>query len=883
MELGTIVVLGLALVLIAFTLFHMSKEKNRQTNNSSAEQSETNRGINRRSKSLPLYRRICRALKYILSSRLLYAAEVMTEYQLDSSEMEIRFYVPRKLIYLDISLPKSINPAVQHVKFFAETKCHSEVYAIEYRDAGEHVKIRVSPYEIELLDRIILGFNKINEHFDFEGHVYVVDEEYPDWIIAEQAISLHNSGKPDEALKKYLEYCNFCSRNPYILNVISKLYDELGNPEKGQRYALRTAVNGLDESGIDYYRSIADATWSSGTEQIENLQKDCLNWPLEKHHGIVILEKEQNFHLGLDGHYLKKCHEILEIRRPVAARMLTRLDFDFSRQKERLIYTNCRIISADNKIQKLPLEQFVVGDSTERNIYITIEDEKTGSWILPDLSAGDIIEWSYHFLCTESYPLDNDKPHFMVVTNLNHTSYPTFNSIVTFRAPVDWPLKFSFVNEPSNLSKSESIKDDYRVTSITLKEYIPIRNTGFYYENYFRNPTVACSTVGHQWGSVAKAILKRNIGDTNLDDGLPSPLAEMLGDCRTSGEALQKAFYWIRDKLKYASVGSALEYIGKPGRARAIIKSGIADCKDKSYLLYQVCKNLGLKAEFVAISSKYGMIFTDLPSDQFDHVFLRVLLDDKWCYLDAAGRYAVFDSAPPIYQGLKILVIGDEGSIESVEVDSSGKNSISITEYFDKIDADWLSGTFHLLAEGNTARLIDENWKWLSLQADNQSQSAQTALRNFLPTIMLISYDRISHTSYSNAFEVLGMHHRCQLSSLGNRRVGTLSWDNPIIPIGYWKNFNIDKLFAFYIPIRIEINIILSDDLLKSIEEFSMVSLLRNEICEINEKTTRNDDKITISREIVIKKKFVDENDIHLVPITMESIEKAFHLAFIFR
>jgi len=330
---------------------------------------------------------------------------------------------------------------------------------------------------------------------------------------------------------------------------------------------------------------------------------------------------------------------------------------------------------------------------------------------------------------------------------------------------------------------------------------------------------------------------------------LPPVLAEIIEKSGTPRRALRKAFYWVRDKLKYASIGSALGYIGKPGRAGAIVESGVGDCKDKSYLLFLVSKKLGLEAEFVTISTENGIIVENLPADQFDHILLRVNLDGHWHYLDAASAYAVFDSNPGYLQGLKILALNDEGTIETIDI----------------------------------ARLLDENWKWQSLQARDHLQSAQLVLRSFLPNILLKSYDRLSQTTNSDTFEVLGVHNRCQFSPLGERNIGIIEWNDPNLPLDYWQTLQLDRLFLFHQTTHININLIFSQELKNRMLDYSVPVSMGNDICDITCKTNISNDSLTVSRNIVIKKKFVGQDEIHLIPEIMTGMDKALQMALSFR
>jgi len=283
------------------------------------------------------------------------------------------------------------------------------------------------------------------------------------------------------------------------------------------------------------------------------------------------------------------------------------------------------------------------------------------------------------------------------------------------------------------------------------------------------------------------------------------------------------------------------------------------------------------------VSSRYGIIFENLPSDQFDHVFVRIRLNDDWLYLDASNRLAVFGSRPANFQSMKMLVLNSGKPVETMASELPEKNRLVITETLDQIDSGWLSGTFHIHADGNIARIIDENWKWYSINTIDQLRSAQTILKGFMPGMLLVSCDRICNTSMTDIFEAVGTHRRCQLGIFKSRRVGILDWRVPTLPIDYWRNLSFDKFFVFYQPSQIEFNLVFMDNLADQIEEFSGTGNFENEICSISENVNRDKDRLLISKKFIIKKKFIEQADIHLLPEAMEQLEKTLQFAITFK
>ncbi len=833
-------------------------------------------------KKPPFLKRLRYSLKRSFSSRKLlnYEMEVKCKYSPDT--MIIRFFAARKPIFVDILIPDDTSARVTGVKFLFKDGAESERKDGEYLETYPKTQIRIYSPAIADTRQIEVLFKNLPDRFNYKVRVFVENENNFDLILINEAVQLFRIGRYDGALEQSLEYDNTYGKNPYVQLMIAQIYDKQKRPERGQEYALKAAANGLETEGLNIYRELAAGNAFTGKDDILSLKERGAEWEVPSHYGAIVLSKDQQYILGLDGWFLKKHREILQIKRPVAARMLTSLDFNFS-NREKLLYTGCRIITRDGRIKKLEFERFVVSDSKERNIYIATEEEKSGTWILPDLSVGDIIEFNYDLFCQENNKIEDSKPHVFIITPLAHEFHPTYQGSVAIHYPPKYDIIHDISNKPDNLEYSESGENSKKIKKFRLLEYIPEKNTDFYRENYFRNPILACAASGYSWSEIAKFVLNFNLGDPDLDDNLPQPLEQMLEGSRDTFEKLRKTFYWTRDKLKYAAIGSAVEHIGKIGRAQAIVDSGVADCKDKAYLLNQICRKLGLTAEFIAVSSRYGIIFENLPSDQFDHVFVRIRLNDDWLYLDASNRLAVFGSRPANFQSMKMLVLNSGKPVETMASELPEKNRLVITETLDQIDSGWLSGTFHIHADGNIARIIDENWKWYSINTIDQLRSAQTILKGFMPGMLLVSCDRICNTSMTDIFEAVGTHRRCQLGIFKSRRVGILDWRVPTLPIDYWRNLSFDKFFVFYQPSQIEFNLVFMDNLADQIEEFSGTGNFENEICSISENVNRDKDRLLISKKFIIKKKFIEQADIHLLPEAMEQLEKTLQFAITFK
>lgn len=840
------------------------------------------RPIRRLTRRLPFAQRVYVDLLSRFSSRNLEPQEMTIRFLEESSEIQVSFYAARKPIRVEVFAPSSSKLQVASLAVSAEEKPQSIRYGIDYAYLGNRLRIRISLSPIVLIDKMQISVDNHEDSFPYEVHVHVDSCQYYDQVIFKEACRSFKIERWEDTLSHCQDYLTDWPRNPFVHYLMAQAYQNIGNLEKAGEHALKSAVHGAGDKGCELYRQTVEPHSFVDLSHIKNLQREYQGWNLETQHGVVTLEKDQKYVLGIDGWYLKRCREILVIRRPVAARMLTRVGFQFS-SNDQVLFSSLRIIGKDDHSEELPVEQFTFVDSDEKNPFITTIDERIGCWILPDLSTGDVIEWSYHLLCAERFPADGKKPHLFIRAYLHHAFHPTLLGKATFVSPTDMELSFSYLNDYRGLLEFGSEEDSDRTRSLTLRKYVPATNPDFPYANSFLNPVVGCAVAGHTWESVKQLIIKSNMGSLEPELELPSPLNEILEGRRDPKVAMEYAFYWVRDKLKYAAVGRALKNIGKEGRAKTIIEAGVGDCKDKSYLIYQCCKKLGLAAQYVAISSDTGVIFEDLPADQFNHVFVKVIIDDKTYYLDASSSTAIFSSALPEYQDLKVLLLGDERLVEKIPLDDPYDNLLEITEMFDREEASWLCGSFSLRAQGCLARLVDERWKAMSLQITDQGQSAQSILQMFMPSIVVETHSRTSQTSHSEVFQVSGTHRRCYLSQLGDRRIGTLHWKEPAFPAGMYRFRHPENVFAFYVPEAIRIETVIMNPLLSRFESFSEPVQLSNDVCDIRTESISKNNALTLSREIIIKKKIIGEELIHLMPAVLENLERAMRVALSLR
>ena len=814
--------------------------------------------------------------------RTLEAYEMMVRTKPQQSCIEVRFFLPRYVLHVDIAMPSSLVSSFDRVEFIpAEGEPQSVAHGVS-RQEGDRIRVVVAAPRARLGQEVLIHFKAPTEPVACSVEVGASKNEPRDLRLMRDGFAALEMGHIEEARSALLAYQTSFTENPWVLLGLSRCHGAVGEFQRAETFSLQALVRGLSGPAEDDYHALVEPRWFTDPAHRRTLMEGCRQWPLDEQHGLVVLERVQEHSLDLHTWRLRRDRELLFVRRAVTARMLSQISFEFSDQ-DYLLYTACRIIRRDGRVDTLPTERFVVGDSSSRDVSVLTQTVHAGHWLLPELHEGDQIEWTHHVITLQWIEDVGERQYRAVVNDLCHHLIPTYRSVMRINGNSDAPLQVRVRGIGAHIARDDRVLDNQRTITLTIRRYIPTSHTNCEYERYVFNPLVAFAIADHDWQEDAKLSFRRNFGEESLADSLPAALRRHFLPEAVPEEQLKRVFYWIRDRLKYAVIGSVQELIGKEGRAHAIIRAGVADCKDRTYLLSLACRELGLPFQIVAVSVGRGILIRDLPGEQCDHALVRVQLPDRCIYLDATNSSGVFGSIPLQLQGMDCLVLGEEPTIETLPVEPPEANQMDIVESFDGIRDGWLSGSFQLEARGQIARMMDEHWKAQTLAARGLVPSAQAELRQFLPGIVLESFERMAHTAESDRFAVKGRHQRCPLSDIGGQRVGMLAWQAPFAPVESWRMLPLGRAFVFNVPLTLRFGIRLTGQMAADLENLSQLSVLENPLCGVREEQTHTSGRVAVARSVMVNKRFVESAELPFVAPSLEAIEKAGRMTLVFR
>lgn len=805
------------------------------------------------------------------------------EYDFDSDGaakyVEVQFYAPRKVLKITVLVIEGPTYIVDECQCQVDKEWQSVDYGIVYTaHPNKTTTIEIFLSRPSVTDRIRIGVVTVPENIRYRVNLDVAKDTYPDEQIVDRAdtrMAQQDTGGVVSALQEYLK--NW-PHNPHIMMVLARWLQKQGDFDKAEIYALKSWQRVQGDAGLELYRSIQAERQFLDIKEVRGLQEASRDWQPGGHHGAVALLEDRRYHFGLDGWYIRKVHDVLEVRREAAARFLTRYDFRFT-NRQRILHSDMRIIHSDDSIEMLGTDRLTIGDSHDRNVFIEDEVSKLATWLLPDLAVGDVIECTFHILVPHEQTSEG-RPRLFVPLPLFHTVFPTFQGHAEFSVPASWDFRCVSKNGAPSLTTELIEENTLAVHRCQGERFVPLDATGYPYDTFLWEPYLACSCGATSWKDVSEMFMKRNIGDCQLDETLPTPLANILSLETDPLRAMERTFYFVRDKIKYGSFVAARKLIGNTGRLEAVVSSGVGDCRDKAYALAQIARKLGLEFQFLAISTDRGLLVEELPVDQFDHVFVRVRNGSEWYYLDATDSLGGFGLPPGYLQGIKVLVGNDgEGTIVSLPEDDPDRNGTDIVETFESLDEDYLSGTFSLSGTGRTGRKLDEHWKAWSLRKADPIAAAAEAMTVYLPSIQLERITKTSNTAVSDLLAASGSYRRTRWARLGDRLVGTIVWNDPAIPFETMRHSGRAKRCLIDVPHTMHMTVHLRGPLLERLKDYSSVGNLSNPICEVTSNVTKEVGSLTLHRSIVLKKRVIDADDLEHLPKSLACLEQALRLS----
>ncbi|MBP5318988.1 MAG: DUF3857 domain-containing protein [Paludibacteraceae bacterium] len=268
--------------------------------------------------------------------------------------------------------------------------------------------------------------------------------------------------------------------------------------------------------------------------------------------------------------------------------------------------------------------------------------QNNGSVVFTNLEAGDcvyvVFRTRYYYprwqakCIDEQFAFQNDED-------------PVLISRVTLMVPQGMPVNYTERN--ITLSPVKSTNDEGQDVYVWEARDIPrinVEENTLWADNL---PSLYLSSIA-SWRDIQDWYADITKNKLKSDYIVRNTLQSILeGKENASEYEKTKAIYeYVAGQITYSNA-SFLHGACIPQRASSTIVTRLGDCKDVSTLFVTLCREAGIKADLVLVSTrKFGIKCMPLPSRNFNHCITRVWLDGKMYYLELTDNYLPFTAIP---------------------------------------------------------------------------------------------------------------------------------------------------------------------------------------------------------------------------------------------
>ncbi len=309
-------------------------------------------------------------------------------------------------------------------------------------------------------------------------------------------------------------------------------------------------------------------------------------------------------------------------------------------------------------------------------------EEGDGTLVFTDLKVGDVI-----FIQYERY--ENASGRFYKDFDLScyfNSSYPEVEAIFGFIYPQGTEYVSDFINGTVPFTTK---KVNNKTCMIWKRTNVPAMALNESYSPAYSDltNTIRISTI-KTWKEISNwysDLVKKSL---KIDKITKSTFAEIFpkGVAGMSQEEIAKKIYaYIGNNITYSSLDFRQSgYV--PQKPSKTITTKLGDCKDVSTLFVAFSELAGLKANLVLVTTNdNGFTSMLLPSNDFNHCIVKVVLDGKDFFLELTDKYLPFKALPNSLHKANALVISfdkaenEKSKIINIPFDNAVKNVNSTT------------------------------------------------------------------------------------------------------------------------------------------------------------------------------------------------------------
>ncbi|MCG8581161.1 MAG: DUF3857 domain-containing protein [Bacteroidales bacterium] len=373
----------------------------------------------------------------------------------------------------------------------------------------------------------------------------------------------------------------------------------------------------------------------------------------------------------------------------------------------------------------------------ERNLEYGIVDGAITSYLeVNDLRVGDVLDYS--FVVKGFNPIIKD---FILFNQNTNFTIPVGKAHVCFVTNVKNNFKYQLINgAPNPVCKkgNNSIRYIWNINNpdvIDFERDIPLW--------YNPIPTIQFSS-STNWEQIARYALTLYKSSDDFSDEYQTLLNTLTTQHETKEEQARDAIKYVQNNIHYLGNENGI-YSYKPRHPNVILQKKSGDCKEKSWLLACLLRDIGYEAYPILVNTFQGHILDEQPASlgAFNHCVNCLIVGSDTIYIDPTitnQRGSLQNIFFPNYEKGLILKKGTEG-LTNIPIQNHGKVIIEETFTCDDLQGATLLNVKTIAKGGNAdfQRAILKNASLKDVQAEQLKHYANVYSR--IDTACMLSFE----------------------------------------------------------------------------------------------------------------------------------------------
>ena len=298
--------------------------------------------------------------------------------------------------------------------------------------------------------------------------------------------------------------------------------------------------------------------------------------------------------------------------------------------------------------------KFLKSELVKPNGNVVPADRSGSNLVFNDISIGDVVYIDYEGIVTTTGRFYKDISDRMQMGSF----HPIVNASVEILVPKSVDLHYKYMNgnlEPEIIKKKEHNLYKWEVnnpeTLVFAEDYMP--NSVDHVEYLHFSTIKDWNDISIWYSDLVRSRIEINTKvEEEFNKLFPNGYKQLSED-----ERAKIIYNYITSNFNYSYV-SFKQSGFIPQKPAKTINTSLGDCKDFSTLFVTLAKMAELKSNLVLVlTSDYGRNNLVLPSTDFNHCIVKVMIDGKPQFLELTSKYLPYKTLPTSLRGATALEI----------------------------------------------------------------------------------------------------------------------------------------------------------------------------------------------------------------------------------